>query len=558
MTEPSNSTAASELVIAARRYGTWGLVGAVGLVHLVIAAQSVGPMYLFDEVGYLAGANVIAGHGLDWSLCGSSYSVGYSAALAPLWWLPIEPVVLYQIAAYVSAALGAAVMWPASVLARRFGATRGIALAIGALVSLVPARALLDNYVIAENPLTLLVACSAVLAWRVAEDDRLRDAVAFGVTTGLAAAVHARALPLVAVAVLWMVVRWAVRASSARAAIATAVPAIALSVGGFIAQQAMGSTIFTSDDRVGDLIGGVTPVGITKVVLGQGFTQVVSWSLLTVLGILACAAYARRALGKHGRLGLASAWWWLGTMAVSQAAFFVAVLAASSDLGTRFDVPLFGRYLDPFVVPVAVLGATTLWTRASRRLSNIALVVSIAVLAGYGSLVLPRISPDAKWIPFAVPGLEPFLSPNAGDDRLGLALAGAVALVGCVLLWLSRKWAKVGIAAALLVATTTTLMTDVVRVDPFESGVRATSTLVGYVEANPGQPVTFAADLLPCVDRNKLQFELAGVATVVPANGDYGDGLVVGPGAWPEAEAQGRIRVPLTRWQSSAVWTAPQ
>jgi len=558
VTEPSKSTAASELVVAARRYGTWGLVGAVVLVHLVIAAQSVGPMYLFDEVGYLAGAHVIAGHGLDWSLCGSSYSVGYSAALAPLWWLPIEPVTLYQVAAYVSAAIGAAVMWPASALARRLGATRGMALAIGALVSLVPTRALLDNYVIAENPLTLLVACSTVLAWRIAEEGRLRDAVAFGVTTGLAVAVHARAIPLVVVAVVWVLVRWAVRASSARAAAATAVPALVISVAGFIAQQAMGSTIFTSDDRVGDLIGGVTPVGIAQVVLGQGFTQVVSWSLLTVLGILACAAHARRALRSHGRLGLASAWWWLGTMAVAQAAFFVAVLAASSDLGTRFDVPLFGRYLDPFVVPVAVLGATTLWTRASRRLTTIALIVSIAALAGYGTLVLPHISPDAKWIPFAVPGLEPFLSPTVGDDRLGLAIAGTVALVGCVLLWLSRGWAKVGIAAALLVATTVTLMTDAVRVDPFESGVRARSTVVGYIAANPGQPVTFAADLLPCVDRNKLQFELADVATVVPANGDYGDGLVVGPGDWPEAEAQGRIRVPLTRWQSSAVWTAPQ
>lgn len=558
MTEPSKSATASALTDAARRYGTWGLVAAVILVHLAIAAQSVSPMYLFDEVGYLAGANVIGGQGVGWSLCGSSYSVGYSAALAPLWWLPIQPVSVYQIAAYVSAALGAAVMWPASALARRFGATRGVALAIGALVSLVPARALLDNYVIAENPLTLLVACSAVLAWRVADQGRLRDAFAFGITTGLAAAVHARAIPLVAVAVAWVIVRWVVRESSARAMAATAVPAILLSVGGFIAQQAMGATLFASDDRVGDLIGGVTPAGIAKVVLGQGFTQVVSWSLLTVLGVLACAKFARRAVRSHGRVGLASAWWWLGAMAVAQTAFIVAVLAASSDLGTRFDIPIFGRYLDPFVVPIAVLGATTLWTQASRRLPTVALIVSAAALAGYGSLVLPGISADAKWIPFAVPGLEPFLSPSTADHRLELALAGAAGLVVCLLLWLSRRWAKVGLTAALLVATTATLMTDAFRVDPFESGVRAPSTITAFVKANSEQPVTFAADLLPCADRNKLQFELAGTAVIVPAGGDYGDGFVVGPGEWPEAEAEGRVRVPLTLWQSTAVWTAPQ
>ncbi len=537
-------------------------MAAAVLIHLVIAAQSVGPMYLFDEVGYVAGANVIAGHDFAWSLCGSNYSVGYSAALAPLWWLPISPVILYQIAAYISAGIGAAVMWPASVLARRFGATRGIALAIGALVSLVPARALLDNYVIAENPLTLLVVCSAVLAWRIADQDRFRDALAFGVTTGLAAAVHARALPLVVVAVLWMFTRWAVRVSSLRVTMAAAVPAIVLSVSGFVAQRAIGSAIFTSDDRaselVGDFMANLTPARIAKVILGQGFTQVASWSLLTMLGILACAAYARRSLRPEGRAGLATAWWWLGGMAIAQAAFVIVVLAASSDLVERFDIPIYGRYLDPFVVPLAVLGATTLWTRASRRLPTVALVVSVAAVAVYGALVLPRISPEANWIPFAVPGLEPFLSPYSGDDRPALALAGAAALVLCLFAWWSRRWPKVGITLTLLFAVSASMVTDAVRVDPFESGIRARSTLAQFVRANPDAPVALVADLLPCADRNKLQFELADVATVVPANGDYGDGLVVGPPDWPDAEAQGRARVPLTWWRSSAVWTAPQ
>ncbi len=548
----------SAFLDAGRRFGPWGLVGAVVLVHLVIAAQSVGPMYLFDEVGYLGSANVIAGDGLDWSLCGSSYSVGYPAALAPLWWLPLEPVVLFQIAAYVSAAIGAAVMWPASVLARRFGATRAMALLIGALVTLVPARALLDNYVIAENPLTLLVAWSAVLAWRIADEDRLRDAVLFGITTGLAATVHSRAIPFVAVAVVWMVARWVVKASTVRSALATAVPAIILSVVGFLAQRAMGSTIFASDDRVGDLVGGVTPAGIAKVILGQGFTQVVSWSLLTVLGFLACATFARRALSSHRRLGVATAWWWLGTMTVAQAAFFIGVLAASEDLNTRLDIPLFGRYLDPFVVPIAILGATTLWTKTFKRLPTVALVLSAVAIAAYSGLVLPRIAPEARWIPFAVPGLEPFLSPTTADDRYSLAVAGAVAISMCLVLWGLRKWTKVGITVALLVATTTTVMTDALRVDPFESAVRARSAISVFVAANPERSVTLAADLLPCAERNKLQFELAGSAALVPAGGNYGDGFVVGPADWPQAEAEGLVRVPFTLWESSAVWISPE
>ena len=550
--------AASELNVALRKYGTWGLVATAVVVHLSIAAQSVGPMYLFDEVGYLAGAKEIAGQSYAWSLCGSSYSMGYSAILAPLWWLPVTPVVLYQLAAFLSAAIGAAVIWPATALARRFGATPGIALAIGALVSLVPTRALLDNYVIAENPLTFLVVCAAVLAWRIADHNRMRDAVWFGVVIGLAAAVHARALPFVAIGVAWVVARWIVRAWSGRMALAAAVPAITLTAAGFLGQFTIGTTIFASGSRIDDLVGHVTLRGIGQVLLGQGFTQVVSWSLLTVLGLLACAARARRAVLSERVSGIASPWWWLGAMVTAQAAFFiVVVLPGFADFDTRLDAPIYGRYLDPFVVPLAVLGATMLWTGARRRLTTLALVAATVAVLAYGAVVLPRIPVDAKWIPFAIPGLEPFLSPSAGDDRSALAVAGGVALLGAVLLWFSRSLPRVGVAAALIVAAAVTLATDAARVDPFEGDVRARSVIAGFVYANPERPATLAADLLGCAERNKLQLELAKAATIVPSGGDYGDGYVVGPAVWPDATSDGRAVVPLTRWESSAVWFKP-
>ena len=65
------------------------------------------------------------------------------------------------------------------------------------------------------------------------------------------------------------------------------------------------------------------------------------------------------------------------------------------------------------------------------------------------------------------------------------------------------------------------------------------------------------ADLLPCIDRNKLQFELANRATVVLEGGDYGDDYVVGPAEWPLAVEQGRVQVPYSLWLSSRVWATP-
>jgi hypothetical protein len=550
----SASSARDQVRLSWRKYRSWVLVGVTFAVHLLIAARSVGPMYVFDEVGYLANANVMAGHGADWSLCGSSYAVGYSVVLAPLWWLPITPTNIYQIAVLFSAALGALAMWPAAALARRFGARGDVALAIGALVTLIPARALMDNYVLAENPLTLLVLCCAIVALRLAQVGRRSDAILLGTLAGLAAATHARAVPLVCVTLVWLAARAIVKRTSWLDVAFAAVPALAITFASLAAQAAVGSRVFADDSRVADLVGHLTPLGVVDVVLGQAFTQVVSWSLLTALGLLACAGRARASLRADGVAGVGAAWWWLGGMVAAQAAFFVWVLASSADLGSRFDIPIFGRYLDPFVVPVAVLGAVRLWVKLSTKLATVALVASISAVLAYGVVVLPRITLDQVWIPFAIPGLVPFLDVNTGDDRPFLALAGLVAILGCVLLWLSRGRARVGLLAALVVAIAVTFGADWFRVDPLEADSRAETTTGAFVLVNPEHSVTMAADLLPCLERNRIQFETAGHITIVPANGDYGHDIVVGPKTWPEIEREGFSKQLFTTFLEAAAW----
>ena len=550
----SEATASDQLRLSLRKYVPWVLVAFAAVVHLMIAARSVGPMYVFDEIGYLANANVIAGHGADWSLCGSSYAVGYSAILAPLWWLPITAVGIYQIAVFISAAFGVLAIWPATLLARRFGAGPNVSIAIGALVALIPTRSLMSNYVLAENPLTVLVLCATISALRVAKNGRRIDHILLGIVAGLAASVHARALPLVAVTVAWLVVRAVLKRSSWTNAILAVVPAIALSVASLWAQAVIGGQVFADNTRVDDLVGHLNLVRILEVVLGQAFMQVVSWALLTVLGLIACVSAARADVRRTGIEGVASAWWWLGGMVLAQAGFVVWVLASSAEYARRFDTPVFGRYLDPFVVPIAVLGATTLWVRANARLANAALVTSIVAVLGYGLLVLPRVPLDGIWIPFAVPGLVPFLDVLSIDDRPGLGVAGLVGLACAALLWLSQGRARVGLAAALIVASTVALGADWLRVDPLEEGSRAESVTGAFVLANPQVPATFAADVLPCLERNKIQFETAGHVTIVPFGGDYGTGIVVGPKDFPLIRWYGFERQLFTTFEDAAAW----
>lgn len=550
----SEESAADQAKLSLRKYAAWGLVAAAVIAHLLIAARSVGPMYVYDEVGYLAGANIISGDGAEWSLCGSSYAVGYSAALAPLWWLPVVPVTVYQFAALFSAALGALAIWPATALAKQFGAKGGVALAIGALVTLVPTRALMDNYVLAENPLTLLVLCTALLALRLARSGRRGDAILMGVTAGLAMAVHGRAVPLVAVTLAWLLVRAITKRTPWLDALLGAGAAIVLGVGGIALQNSMGGQIFAEDSRLEDLVGQLNFDRVGTVLIGQAFSQVLSWALLTVLGLVACVVKARGTFRREGARGMSSAWWWLGTMVVAQSLFFVWVLAGSADFETRFDIPIFGRYLDPFVVPIAVLGAVTLWSKARSRLTTPALIASITAVVAYAVIVLPRISPEAVWIRFAVPGLMPFMSQDGKDSRLGLAITAGLVLAAAVLLWLSRGRAMVGLVGALAVATALTMGGDILRVDPYEGEARAQTVISPFVYANPNIPAALAADLLPCLERNKLQMELAGAVDIVPTGEDYGDGLIIGPTNWPAAEDAGLKKFRYLTWLDASVW----
>ncbi len=536
------------------------MLAALAVGHLAIAAQSVGPAYLFDEVGYLAGAQVFADPSATWALCGDGYAVGYSAILAPLWWIFGDPATVYQAAAYLSALIGALVMLPASALARRFGASGGLALAIGAIVTIAPTRALMDNYVLAENPLTLLVVTSAVLAWDVARRGGRWRTVLLGAAVGASVLVHSRALPLAAITLAWLIVR-AVSSDGARRRVALVgtIPIVALAIAGIALQGWMTDRVFADGsqaDKLASSLGSTSPGALAHVVLGQWFYQGVAWSVLTTLGVgvlIVAVSKGKRTAGL-ARVAVGARAWLLAVV-VGQAAFFVWILAASADVGTRLDIPIYGRYLDPFVVPLAVLGACAIARRRGGRLVTVASLSVVLASLTYAVLVVPTLAPRAPWIPFAIPGLAPYLDIAAGDPRPGLYLAGVLTIAGAFAVWALRRWPRAVLAALIVGFAGATTFADFARIDPFESGTRATTRYPGIYEAIGNEPVSLARSELPCFENNKIQFDLADrPLLILNTPGAIETRYVIGAAKWPTLESAGGVRVPFTVWENSALW----
>lgn len=556
MSEHGTSTTLTEITRAFSRMLPVGIIVATVFAHILIAARSVGPIYLTDEVGYLAGAELLGRGDTAWALCGSSYSVGLSVPLAALWWLPLSPVMIYQVAVMANALLGAAVMWPATVLGRSLGASRNLSLVIAALVTLVPTRALTSNYVIAENLLTFALVWGVVFALRLERANTLKSHAVFGATVGAAVMIHSRAIPLATVAVLWLLVRAWQRRSTWNHALCAIAPLVSFSVAGYLAQNAVGATLFAQDDRVGDLLLGRDWADVLPALVGQAFTQVAAWSLLSLLGYLAIGARLRQSFKRDRAGAWSSAWAWWAIATGVEFLFIVFVIVGNADFEFRIDMPLYSRYMDAFIVPVAVLAGTMLWRRSNERLVRIALLGSALAIGLYAAVLWPTITADSAWIPLATPGLVPYLDPYAGDRSDAMLVAMASALAMSCLLYFLRRQPRLTLSLAVVAALLASVVSDALRLGPFEGNVRAQSIISSTLEGTNADAhnTSFSYTGLGCAERNKLQFELASIARIAGPEDQIGPVIAVGPAEWALLDGTDFERVLFTVWEGSAIW----
>ncbi|MCV2394182.1 hypothetical protein OEB99_07675 [Actinotalea sp. M2MS4P-6] len=530
------------------------------LVHVHAALGSTTPVWGEDEIGPLADARVIAAVGEPWTLSKLAYYPGWSVLLAPLWWITDDPQTVYRLAVGLSVLVGVASIAPLAALARRLRVDAPTAVALAAVITASPARSVMSNYVIIENFLVLIVALTAVAAVRYWE----RPGMARGLVLASAAAyaffTHGRAIAIpIATALALAVAAWR-RLPGARTAL---VATVALSVGAFLVYRGIVQQLYTGS-REGaaiETVTSVTPVGLLRTTVGQLWYQVAAWFGLTFLGGWVVVAAAVREVRR--RRAAAAAW---GALALAGqlgvvALFLGRVLTDPAAVG-RQDYWFYGRYLDPFVVPLAVIGLAALVTRVRLRVVAGVLVGAAVVSAAFVVVNLSHVDTGAPVAAINIGGVLVWQVLLGVVPRLATVVA--VLLLSAALLLIGRTGrlgsvlavGGLGIWFAISSVVVDTVVVDhLSRVWLTSSGV---ADLVDEVAPDATEIGYDMAGTLPAED-NRVTFWLSP-RTVVrfdSAEEPPPTDVVVARWEWPEGERLGAVRMGSLLFPDNAVWVLP-
>lgn len=451
-------------------------LAAVAAVYVVVTWNSTAPVFTNDEVGNLAAAKLFAEPHTGWLLTGASYMPGFSVLLTPAWWISSDPLVVYRIAIIVGALLSLATVVPLAALARRFGAAPRVSWVLAAIVMAAPARALNANYVWAEMLLFLAVAWTAELAFRL-PDARFKTALIFGLVVGSTFAAHGRALPFTLLALVGGA--WLVRHSLPNVAAVLSGGAVAAGTGYALYQYVNASMYFTTDrvSRTLSSLDDATVRGYVDALASQTWYQVAAWAGLTIIGfgVVVREARSERLRGPHAMLAM---------LAIVMTLLVPLLTANSIEMLQRIELHFYGRYLDPFVSVLAVVGLARL-TRPVRLRWALALsALAVASGAAFLWLVAPGIAPATSLTPIHSPGVAYLLHPAyaATGQTENWVTVALIAIVPAVVVAVAAARQIVALTVVSVWFASVTLWTDLDMFDYFESFVRTAPAVVTAVE----------------------------------------------------------------------------
>jgi hypothetical protein len=349
-------------------------------VRLWFAAEQSLPTALPDEIGYLSGARLLAGHGISPDLSSNTlYRGGYGLLMSPAFLLAHNPVRAYHLVQVENALIGAFLLPLAYVLARRLGTSRAAAFVLANAAALLPCAVFFGAFALTDAILPVLMLGWLLLShsWLTlpiaSRADRVKVAASGAGAAALAAfvdVVHSRGAVLLLVHTL-LILLAAVRKWCSR-------PVVALSAGALIAVFAAGEALnafvqhrlYTAGVR--DL-GGTLRERVTsthgwgwtlRIATGEVWYQVVVTGGLAGIGLMVVIAMAfRRGTAPPVR-----------ALAVALVAVVIGIAtgtAAALPDEHRIGNDAYGRYLACLTPPLFVLGAVTL-LRARRRTATAA------------------------------------------------------------------------------------------------------------------------------------------------------------------------------------------
>jgi len=537
-------------------------------VNIFTAMGAVLPLYWEDEAGYLANAQVMAGVGFVPELSGRPYYIGWSLLLVPFWWILQDGQAVYLAGVALSAACGIAAGIPLTLIARRLGLAWPLAVIAASVIVLAPSKALYSGFAMSESLLTLAVALAVWAALRFAERASVPRALLLSVFVSLAFLTHGRAVPLLIATVLWFV--WSLR-SRPVASIVGIVAAATMSGAGFLLYRHVAALIYgTAGVRESnglERLFGPDPLATLVSAVGQIWFVTFSWVGLTVFGCVVLYRATRREISTRAPgVALWSALSLLGISAIS----FTFIAAAVARGASRLDIYSYGRYLDPFVVPLALVGLVLVMRGLSRRVALGGLIAVVVTAVAWFAIVFPQL-PDSGlrlWFPINILGSLQY--PWRGTTWLPAApwlYMSLVVIAALVVVYLFRAKRVVLVALLAFYFVASSVVGELRIVRPFFSEWNVAFTLRGVILDNPllaGRPVSLDTQGLreigDSVTKNGYQTLLAPERVILVDSDDEAPttDLVIARQDWVNAERFGARKIADDTGQfSNALWVMP-
>jgi hypothetical protein len=523
-------------------------------VHGYIASGARLPLYWEDEAGYLGNAQVMSGVGHIPSLRGRPYYIGWSVLLVPLWWILRDGEAVYRGAVALSALCGIATAVPLTLIARRFRLTWPKAISAGAVVALSPAHALLSGFGLPENFLGLLVAFAAWFGMRWAGQKTLGNALGLGLLVAGAFATHGRVVPFVIATALWFL--WTLRRHF--------VPSIV----GLVTMIVLAGVSFLVYRHVTGLLyvggaGARESVGIGRIFSAQFLPTLMSglgqvWYI--VFGTVGLAIIGFIVLGRQlgtewkERVPGIAVWAFLGIIGMAIISL-TSISAPIANHSSRLDVLSYGRYLDPVVVPLTLIGVAMVIRGLSRKLAIATIITAVGISALWFLIVWRNrtIIGTQWWAPINVTGTLQYgwnYHQRYQSAPWSIATVVVVAALVVVLILRKRPAILIGLLAVFLAVSTGFAEERVIK--PFFAPWETSFTLRTTIDDNPllkGVPVAFDINgIIPIGDiASKNAYQTLLAPTYVPlvdsSVADPTTSLVISRQDWPEAAKLGAKKI---------------
>ncbi|WP_159797893.1 hypothetical protein [Puerhibacterium puerhi] len=355
----------------------------------MIAQSAWAPRTPWDENGVFQLARVFAGEDDVPVMLTQGYYPGASALIAPVYWFTDDPRVAYTWANFLTNVVAVATLLPLTGIVRRVGLSLPQAITVSALSLMLPAYAGLNDYVLAEQLLTLLIVLTAYAVMRFWSAPGLANGALLLVSALAALITHPRALVLIGVLAIWLIGLLYDKARRRSAAVVL-VALVPIAYGAKeLADHLASLVLFSSFSQGGALFETLTDPDVVML-LKTTFLQ--SWAqLVGTLGILAFGAvvllvWAWNELVRGRRFGPGV--FLLGLAFGGSVLSWIAWANPSSHDYSgepRFDSWVYTRYIAPFVLVAIALGLSALLLRLSWAMAatSVAATVVLSLVVVY-------------------------------------------------------------------------------------------------------------------------------------------------------------------------------